>query len=204
MYFFADADKNSTFVANYTLDTSINAPTELFFNQEVYYPEGYKLSVLVNGVPSKTMTIDTTQKNYIKISETNPEHSGKTVSVVLTRKTVDSHLEHLDKNVQVYYDITENTDPNLAGFVYFKVKGTKALGHKTFFEIEGADKQVFCHSNEDDHECFTHSHQGHSVTLNVLQPGWLTNNHLASLKLNRLNGHTVTVNIQRPKVVIEE
>jgi len=41
MQFYTDADLNGTFVANYTLNTSVSAPTEVFFNEEVYYTNGY-------------------------------------------------------------------------------------------------------------------------------------------------------------------
>lgn len=49
MRFYTDEANNSTFVANYTLNASISAPTEIFFNQDVYYPQGFYIEVLVDG-----------------------------------------------------------------------------------------------------------------------------------------------------------
>lgn len=37
MRFFTDAESNSTLAASFVLNTSVQAPTEVFFNQEVYY-----------------------------------------------------------------------------------------------------------------------------------------------------------------------
>lgn len=56
---------NGTFTAQYTLNTSIDAPTEIYFNQDVYYKNGYRLSVfykfyLMRERPNKS------QKNYLK------------------------------------------------------------------------------------------------------------------------------------------
>jgi hypothetical protein len=69
MRFYTDAQNNATFTASYVLNTSIKAPTEIFFNQGVYYPQGYKLSVLIDGVPSTTLEVNYSQKNYIKLLE---------------------------------------------------------------------------------------------------------------------------------------
>jgi len=87
MQFYTDADLNGTFVANYTLNTSIQAPTEVFFNEDVYYKDGYNLTVMINNAPADDLEIDQSQKNYIRIYTNNSDHNGKTVSVTLTRKT---------------------------------------------------------------------------------------------------------------------
>lgn len=149
MRFFTDELQNGTFVANYTLNTSINAPTELFFNEEVYYPTGYKLSILINNAPSKTLTIDKSQKNYIKILETNPENNGKTVSIVLTKKLnkdTNNVKESEDKTFKVEYQVEEQ-EPLLSGYVYFKIFNVKDLGNDISFEIVGADGSVLCSGN---------------------------------------------------------
>ena len=99
------------------------------------------------------------------------------------------------------YQTEDHTDKNLEGFVYFKVSGVSTLGGKASFEIHGSDGKIFCSSNEIYHECYTSNINGHSITVNVVQPGWFTNNVLATTQINRLNGHTVTIDIQRVKKV---
>ncbi len=71
--FYTDATQNGTFVGTYQLDTTIQAPTEVYFSQDVYYPEGYKLSVLVNNAPSSSLQIDTSKRHYIKLFSNNSE-----------------------------------------------------------------------------------------------------------------------------------
>lgn len=51
MRFMTNGNLNGAFVANYTLNTSIEYPTEIFFSQDYYYTKGYKLSVLCEGAP---------------------------------------------------------------------------------------------------------------------------------------------------------
>jgi len=168
MYFFTDSDKNSTFIANFTIDTSIDAPTELFFNQDVYYPEGYKLSLMVNGAPSLSMTVDDSQKNYLKIKETNKAQNGKTATVVLTRKEVIGGTYYKDKSIKVDYTVEDIKDKRLTSVVYFKIDGVDKLPGETSFTLKGVDGRVFCKSNKNHHECFTTSHNAHSVTLEVV------------------------------------
>lgn len=204
MYFYTDSNKNSTLIANYTIDTSIDAPTELFFNQEVYYPEGYKLSILVNGAPSLSMTVDDSQKNYLKIKETNRAQNGKTATVVLTRKEVIGGTYYKDKSHKVDYAVEDIQDKRLGSLVYFKIHGVDKLPGETSFTIKGVDGRVFCKGTKNHHECFTTSHNGHSVILEVVQPGWLSEKVLSTTHLYRLNGHTVTIDISKVKKTADQ
>ena len=107
MQFYTDADLNGTFVANYTLNTSVSAPTEVFFNEEVYYTNGYQLSVVINDSPVDGIEIYTTQKNYIRIYTNRTEYNGKTVSIVLSRKTQQESfdLTSNDKSIKVNIEL---------------------------------------------------------------------------------------------------
>jgi len=41
------------------LDTSIQAPTEIYFNEELHYMNGYKLTIEANGVDvSSSFTVE--------------------------------------------------------------------------------------------------------------------------------------------------
>lgn len=110
MKFYTDAAQNGTFVGEYTLDTSIEAPTEIYFSQDVYYPEGYKLSVLVDGKTSETLTVDNSQRNYLKLWSFNAEEDEKTVNVVLTKplsETQGKAVSQENGNIGVSYSIQE-------------------------------------------------------------------------------------------------
>ena len=67
------------FVANVQINTKINAPTILYYNQQYYYQNGYNLLLLGEDgkqVDDKYFIIDETVKNFIKILMT-PEYSGE-------------------------------------------------------------------------------------------------------------------------------
>jgi hypothetical protein len=40
---------SESFSAEFILDTSIQAPTELYFHEEIHYPNGYKLSLVIDN-----------------------------------------------------------------------------------------------------------------------------------------------------------
>lgn len=43
-------DVNSgAFTAQYKIDTSIKAPTEIFLMEEIHYPDGYKLTLSIDN-----------------------------------------------------------------------------------------------------------------------------------------------------------
>lgn len=85
MKFITDELNNGTMVAKFTLDTSINAPSEIYLSESVYYPNGFKLSILIdNQIVSEYIDVDHSTKNYLKFIITDDKYHGKIVSIVLT------------------------------------------------------------------------------------------------------------------------
>lgn len=69
-------DFNSTtsaFVGEFTVDTSITAPTVTYLNSEYWYPNGYTYTLMVNGKApaSKQYTVDVTDPQRLSIQFTD-------------------------------------------------------------------------------------------------------------------------------------
>ncbi len=63
------------------------------------------------------MTYDVnTQKNYIKITETNSSLNGKTVSIVMTRTEPHSSTQTKEKNLLINVEMQKNQEVDY-GFV---------------------------------------------------------------------------------------
>lgn len=76
--------ESSAFEAEFTVDTSIQAPTILFASKEYYYPNGTQVTITVDGVELTTSQVEyfETDDNHMKITVTDSTLSGKTVRIV--------------------------------------------------------------------------------------------------------------------------
>jgi hypothetical protein len=103
--FYTDAGQNGTFVGIYALNTTINAPTEVYFSQDVYYTEGHVVSILVDGQPTDSITVDASQRNYLKLFSNNVADNGKNVSVVITKPITAMHKVVATDKLEISYTI---------------------------------------------------------------------------------------------------
>jgi len=49
MKFYAQGEEKGTLIAKFTLDTSINADTIIYFNEDFFYSNGFKLTIEIDG-----------------------------------------------------------------------------------------------------------------------------------------------------------
>lgn len=85
-------EEKSSFVSEFVLNTDINAPTELFFNEDIYYHDGYTLSVHVDG-NLVNVEVDKSTKNYLKFQFTDSNLNGKVAHVVLTANIARQNIQ---------------------------------------------------------------------------------------------------------------
>lgn len=52
------------FYGSVELDPSINSPSEIYFNQDIFYNKGYKFSAIATGFDFK---FNSDEKNYLKV-----------------------------------------------------------------------------------------------------------------------------------------
>eukprot|EP00347_Sterkiella_histriomuscorum_P001400 403372181 len=199
--FYTDAAMNGTFVAQYTLNTSISEPTEIFFNQDVYYPQDYKLSILVNNASIEGLSVDVSQKNYIKVLVKDPKFNGKTVTVVLTKKDSEMISEVTTQDKQLHASVSvQDQRKDLQGINYFIVSNIHKQGSYTF-KLKDVNGHTFCESDTDYKECFTFNYLSYFVTLEVTQPGWLGQQVVLKTNLNNLNSHVVSINFSKGQTI---
>jgi len=76
--------KNSQFSATFTVDTSIEAATELFASTEFYYPNGKQVTLSVDGVElsESQVEVDSSSENIYKFRVTDSSLNGKTIDVL--------------------------------------------------------------------------------------------------------------------------
>lgn len=81
-YFSTDS---SILDAEFVLDTSVQAATEIFFNEELFYSQGYSLSVTVDRVDvSSGFSVTSSEVNYIQLLAVSDSYNGSTVSIKLS------------------------------------------------------------------------------------------------------------------------
>jgi hypothetical protein len=71
--------ESSQFNMRFKLNKKIQAPTEIFFNPTIFYPNGFSLSVTPAG-----FTYSMVSTHVIRIDATNPVPDGVEVVVTLT------------------------------------------------------------------------------------------------------------------------
>ena len=73
---------NGDFKSEFTVDTSIDAPTVIHTNKEFYYPKGIKAKV----TPKDDSTEITINENSVSIKVNNPELNGQTMKIHIREK----------------------------------------------------------------------------------------------------------------------
>ena len=68
---------NGVFKSEFTVDTSIDAPTVIHTNKEFWYPKGVKAKV----TPHDDSTEITYNDNSVSVKVNNPELSGQTMKI---------------------------------------------------------------------------------------------------------------------------
>lgn len=73
----------ANFEAEFTVDTSIQAPTILFASKQYYYPNGTDVSITVDGVTltEDQVVVDNSDENHFNITVTDQTLNGKTVNI---------------------------------------------------------------------------------------------------------------------------
>lgn len=83
MYF----DKTSAvFTATYQVDTNVPAPTDLYFNQDYFYQNGYTLELYSEGSVITDYEVDDLTQNHLYILIKNPSYLHKEISIKLSPK----------------------------------------------------------------------------------------------------------------------
>ena len=54
----------SSFFAEFIIDTDIKASTEVYINEQIHYPKGFKVSILVNDKENDSFKLSKIKKNY--------------------------------------------------------------------------------------------------------------------------------------------
>lgn len=80
--------QDGTFTASFILDKAVTQPSELFVHKAVWYPQGFKATVTVDGKAVEDVKLVTSaDSNYVQIqfgTDALAKYSGKQVQVLLT------------------------------------------------------------------------------------------------------------------------
>lgn len=88
MYF---STTNGTFASSWVLDTSIDAPTEVYVHKALWYPDGWKSVVTHIGQAVEDVQVSTSEdSNYVDIKITGAKLTGKQVDLLLSPPMADS------------------------------------------------------------------------------------------------------------------
>jgi len=77
--------ETSHFVAEFTVNTGIDAPTVVFVNQPYYYEYGYNYDISGAG---DAVEIDATDSRYLKLQIRDPKLNGAKVRVEITKRNI--------------------------------------------------------------------------------------------------------------------
>ena len=83
----------AVFGAEFTVDTSIDQPSVLYWNQDYYYPLGFNFKLYnLFGQPlsmsAGDFSLDLSQKHYARFKILNQAFNGQTIIVQVTAKYI--------------------------------------------------------------------------------------------------------------------
>lgn len=183
-------------VAKFILDTTIKGDTEIYFSESVYYPYGYKVSILIDNRNPEHIHVDSSVKNYLKFRINDSKYNGKTVSLVLTPNVLNRQNIYKCSNdhYKMIYHVSD-LKHDQKGMIFYSIKGLPTLPKGSHFEILNAvDNKKICSSGRlEDQTCIAYNYQGYHVKVNLYKEGYLWNSSLLSAEISKLNGNMVEI-----------
>ena len=179
------------FTATYKLDSSITAPTELYFHSKYFYPQGYKLSVInYSRAPEVSQTSNNTLEILFRKSDFDPD---TVLTLTPKRKSPSFGLEA--KNGLVFdYTIFDVSDKNPQE-VYVNVDTSKLEGN---YEVEVVSDYNECKvPNETElFECWFQSNWMFKSKVVVYEQDFFYRKVITEFKLPALNGDNMKLEIR--------